>query len=137
MSEGAVTLSADGVILYCNARAAELLGRPLEQVLGTVLRDYLPPADQQALDAILSQARHEKWDGTGYSRKLKGEEIPLAARIFAAVDLWDALRSDRPYRKAWPDEKIRAHIASLRGSHCDVRVADAMLEVEWPPPGGS
>jgi PAS domain S-box-containing protein len=56
MSEGAVTLSADGVILYCNVRVAEMLGRPLDQVLGSALRNYLPPADQQALDAILAQA---------------------------------------------------------------------------------
>ena len=59
MSEGAVTLSADGVILYCNVRLAEMLGRPLDQVLGTALRNYLPPADQKALDAILAQARTE------------------------------------------------------------------------------
>ncbi len=57
MSEGAVTLSADGVILYCNVRLAEMLGRPLDQVLGTALRNYLPPADQQALDASLTAAR--------------------------------------------------------------------------------
>ncbi len=63
MSEGAVTLSADGVILYCNVRLAEMLGRPLDQVLGTALRNYLPPADQQALDAILAQA------GTAPSRR--------------------------------------------------------------------
>jgi putative nucleotidyltransferase with HDIG domain len=92
---------------------------------------YLRPA----LD--IPYCHHEKWDGTGYPRRLKGEEIPFAARIFAAVDVWDALRSDRPYRKAWPDEKIRTHITSLRGSHFDARVADAMLAVEWPPPPGS
>ena len=57
MSEGAVTLSADGVVLYCNIRFAEMLGRPLDQVLGSALRNYLPPADQQALDAILAQDR--------------------------------------------------------------------------------
>ncbi len=57
MSEGAVTLSADGAILYCNVRFAEILGRPLDQVLGTALRNYLPPADRQALDAIFAQAR--------------------------------------------------------------------------------
>ena len=59
MSEGAVTLSADGVILYCNVCLAEMLGRPLDQVLGTALRNHLLPADQQALDAILAQARTE------------------------------------------------------------------------------
>ena len=57
MSEGAVILSADGVILYSNVRLAEMLGRPLDQVLGAALRDYLPRADQQSLDAILAQAR--------------------------------------------------------------------------------
>ena len=56
MSEGAVTLSTDEVILYCNARFAEMLGMPLNQVLGTTLRNYMSPADQQALDAILAQA---------------------------------------------------------------------------------
>jgi PAS domain S-box-containing protein/putative nucleotidyltransferase with HDIG domain len=56
MSEGAVTLSADGVILYCNVRLAEMLGQPLDRVLGTALRNYLPPTDQQAVDAILAQA---------------------------------------------------------------------------------
>ena len=49
---------------------------------------------------------HEHWDGSGYPRGLKGEQIPLAARIFSAVDIWDALLSDRPYRKAWPREKV-------------------------------
>ncbi|MGB0385955.1 MAG: HD domain-containing phosphohydrolase [Ardenticatenaceae bacterium] len=72
---------------------------------------------------------HEKWDGTGYPRGLKGEEIPLAARIFAIVDVWDALRSDRPYRQAWPKKKVCQHIGSLSGSHFDPRLVDAFLEV--------
>ena len=62
---------------------------------------YLRPA----LD--IPYCHHEKWDGTGYPRGLKGEQIPLAARIFAVVDVWDALRSDRPYRGARHDEEIR------------------------------
>jgi putative nucleotidyltransferase with HDIG domain len=53
---------------------------------------------------------HERWDGTGYPDGLKGVEIPLPARIFAVVDVWDALTSDRPYRPAWPEEKALAHI---------------------------
>src|SRR5208337_687918 len=60
---------------------------------------YLRPA----LD--IPYCHHEKWNGMGYPRGLKGEEIPLAARIFAVVDIWDALRSDRPYRSAWSEEK--------------------------------
>ncbi len=75
--------------------------------------DYLHPA----LD--IPYCHHEKWDGTGYPRGLKGEEIPFAARIFAVVDVWDALLSDRPYRKGWPPEKVYEHIRSLSGSHFD------------------
>ncbi|HBY94641.1 MAG TPA: hypothetical protein DEP84_11895 [Chloroflexi bacterium] len=60
---------------------------------------------RSALD--IPYCHHEKWDGTGYPRGLKGEQIPLAARIFAVVDVWDALRCDHPYRTAWPEEKVR------------------------------
>jgi len=73
---------------------------------------------------------HEKWDGTGYPHGLKGEQIPLAARIFAVVDVWDALRSDRPYRPAWPAEKVQEHIRSLAGTHFDPQVAKMFLTLE-------
>jgi HD-GYP domain-containing protein (c-di-GMP phosphodiesterase class II) len=82
---------------------------------------YLRPA----LD--IPYCHHEKWDGTGYPRGLKGEEIPLAARLFAVVDVWDALRSDRPYRPAWPEDKVREHLRALRGLHFDPRVVDLFL----------
>lgn len=72
---------------------------------------------------------HERWDGSGYPRGLKGESIPLAARIFAIVDVWDALRSDRPYRRAWPAEKALAYIREQRGKHFDPRVVDAFQEI--------
>jgi putative nucleotidyltransferase with HDIG domain len=71
---------------------------------------------------------HEKWDGTGYPRGLKGEQIPLTARIFAVVDVWDALCSDRPYRAAWPKEKVLAYIQSLSGTHFDPNVVKVCLE---------
>ncbi len=61
---------------------------------------YLHPA----ID--IPYCHHEKWDGTDYPRGLKGEQIPLAARIFAVVDVWDALSYDRPYRTAWPEGKV-------------------------------
>jgi HD-GYP domain-containing protein (c-di-GMP phosphodiesterase class II) len=73
---------------------------------------------------------HEKWDGTGYPRGLMGEKIPLAARIFAVVDERDALCSDRPYRKAWPEEKVREHIRSLAGTHFDPQIVDRFLKLE-------
>ena len=71
---------------------------------------------------------HEKWDGTGYPRGLKGEEIPIAARIFAVVDVWDALTSDRPYRDAWPKEKTLKYIREQSGKHFDPQVVEAFLE---------
>jgi putative nucleotidyltransferase with HDIG domain len=73
-----------------------------------------------ALD--IPYCHHEKWDGTGYPRGLKGEQIPLTARIFTVVDVWDALISDRPYRKAWSEEKAREHIQAGSGTHFDPQV---------------
>ncbi|HET6261096.1 MAG TPA: HD domain-containing phosphohydrolase, partial [Chloroflexia bacterium] len=78
-----------------------------------------------ALD--IPYCHHEKWDGTGYPRGLMGEQIPLAARIFAVVDVHDALSSDRPYRAAWPPEKVREHIRMGAGTHFDPDVVDAFL----------
>ena len=72
---------------------------------------------------------HEKWDGTGYPRGLKGEEIPLPARLFSIVDVWDALHSDRPYRKAWPDAKIYDYLKSLSGTHFDPQIVDLFFRV--------
>jgi putative nucleotidyltransferase with HDIG domain len=84
---------------------------------------YLRPA----LD--IPYCHHEKWDGTGYPRGLRGEEIPLAARIFAVADVWDALRSDRPYRKAWSDEKALKYIREQAGKHFDPRVVEVFLQM--------
>jgi putative nucleotidyltransferase with HDIG domain len=84
---------------------------------------YLKPA----LD--IPYCHHEKWDGTGYPRGLKGKQIPLAARIFAVVDVWDALTSDRPYRKAWTKEKAIEHIKAGAGSHFDPKVVEAFLRM--------
>jgi len=72
---------------------------------------------RSALD--IPYCHHEKWDGSGYPRGLKGTEIPLAARIFAVVDVWDALLSDRPYRDGWPKEKVFEEIRRLSGTHFD------------------
>jgi len=72
---------------------------------------------------------HERWDGSGYPEGLKGEEIPLGARIVAAADVYDALTSDRPYRKALPKEEAIAELKRMRGVKLDPRVVDALLEV--------
>jgi putative nucleotidyltransferase with HDIG domain len=73
---------------------------------------------------------HEKWDGSGYPRGLKGEEIPFAARIFPVIDVYDALVSDRPYRKGMPIEEVKAIIRKDSGTHFDPRVVEAFLEME-------
>lgn len=72
---------------------------------------------------------HERWNGSGYPRGLKGEEIPLAARIFAVIDVWDALRSDRPYRLAWPEEKAREYLRSEAGIQFDAKIVDVFLKI--------
>jgi putative two-component system response regulator len=80
--------------------------------------EYLGPA----LD--IPYCHHEKWDGTGYPRGLKGEAIPFAARLFAVVDVWDALTSDRPYRPAWTQQKALEHIQNESGKHFEPLVVD-------------
>lgn len=83
---------------------------------------YLHPA----LD--IPYCHHEKWDGTGYPRGLKGEQIPFSARIFAVVDVWDGMRFDRPYRSGWPEEKVREYISALSGKQFDPRIVEVFLK---------
>jgi putative nucleotidyltransferase with HDIG domain len=73
---------------------------------------------------------HEKWDGTGYPQGIRGEQIPVSARIFAVIDVWDALRSNRPYRSAWTDNQARNYISQQSGKHFDPRVVDKFFELE-------
>jgi HD-GYP domain-containing protein (c-di-GMP phosphodiesterase class II) len=84
---------------------------------------YLRPA----LD--IPYCHHEKWDGTGYPRGLKAEAIPLAARIFAVADVWDALNSARPYRPAWPEGKILAYLRAQAGRQLDPQVVAVFTEI--------
>jgi PAS domain S-box-containing protein len=83
--------------------------------------DYLQPA------LSIPHLHHEKWDGTGYPHGLKGEVIPLAARLFAMVDVFDALTSDRPYRKAWSVEKAVEYIKEQSGKHFDPSLVNVFL----------
>lgn len=91
--------------------------------------DMLSPISylKQAID--IPYCHHEKWNGTGYPRGLHGTQIPLSARIFAVVDTWDAMRSNRPYRKSWTKTKTAQEIKSLAGTQFDPRVVDAFLHV--------
>ncbi len=84
--------------------------------------DYLKPA------LNIPYYHHEKWDGTGYPHKLKGEDIPLEARIFAIIDVYDALSHDRPYRKAWPKQKVIEYILSESGKHFDPNVVEIFIK---------
>jgi putative nucleotidyltransferase with HDIG domain len=97
--------------------------------------EMLSPITYLKSSLDIPYCHHEKWDGTGYPRGLKGEVIPLAARLFAIVDVWDALRSDRPYRKAWSVEKTLEHIKSLSGTHFDPKVVDYFLDMVEQPNG--
>lgn len=70
---------------------------------------------------------HEKWDGSGYPEGLEGRHIPLEARIFAIIDVWDALTSNRPYRDAWPEDKVAQHLREQAGKHFDPAIVDAFF----------
>ena len=83
---------------------------------------------QRAIDIPLSH--HEKWDGSGYPHGLKGEAIPLAARIFAVIDVFDALTHERPYKKAWTTEEALAEIKVQSGTHFDPQVVAAFLKLQ-------
>ena len=84
---------------------------------------YLKPA------LAIPRSHHERWDGSGYPEGLSGTDIPFEARIFAVVDVWDALTSDRPYRKAWTGRKALNYLRDQAGTLFDPRVVKAFLEV--------
>lgn len=109
---------------------------PLTEEEWTVMRrhpqyafDLMNPIPylRQALD--IPYGHHERWDGSGYPRGLKGEEIPLAARIFAVVDIWDALLYDRVYRAAWPEDKVVEYLKNTAGIELDPVIVDKFLEL--------
>ncbi len=93
----------------------------------TYATELLAPIEFLAPALPIPRCHHERWDGSGYPAGLKGEQIPLAARIFAVVDVYDALTSDRPYREAWTKERGIEHIASESGAHFDPAVVDEFM----------
>ncbi len=99
------------------------------------------PLGFPAIVTDITQYHHERWDGSGYPDRLKGEEIPLPARMFAIVDVWDALTSDRPYGHAWTYQKAREHLAQQSGKHFDPNIVSVFLNeciplTEFPPTRG-
>jgi putative two-component system response regulator len=113
LKEGPLTADEWEIMRQHPLKTAEILGHI----------SYLGPAMEIAL------YHHERWDGSGYPKNLKGEEIPFPARLFAIVDVWEALSSERHYRvrKSWSPQEIRAHIIKESGKHFDPEVAAAFL----------
>ena len=120
----------DGILLKPGALTVE--ERELIQQHPIYAFEMLKPIKflHPALD--IPYCHHEKWDGTGYPRGLKGEEIPFAARIFAVIDVWDALISNRPYRKGVAPADVRDGIRGQSGIHFDPHVVEAFLSMKDP-----
>jgi len=110
---------------------------PLTEEEWTIMRKH-PEYAYQLLSPItylrkalaIPYCHHERWDGSGYPQGLKGEQIPLAARIFAVVDIYDALSFARPYRDAWQEDKVIEYIKSLSGILLDPRVVELFLKMK-------
>jgi len=85
--------------------------------------EYLRPA------IPIPYSHHEWWNGSGYPQGLAGEQIPLSARIFAVIDVWDAMSSNRPYRKALPEDEVREYLKCSKGVHFDARVVEAFFDL--------
>jgi len=91
--------------------------------------EFLAPITFLKKSIDIPYCHHEHWDGTGYPRGLKGDEIPLAARIFTLIDVWDALCSDRCYRSAWPINEVKDYIISQSGKLFDPRITDIFIQL--------
>jgi HD-GYP domain-containing protein (c-di-GMP phosphodiesterase class II) len=91
--------------------------------------EWLSPIEYLRPALAIPYSHHEWWNGSGYPQGLAGEQIPLAARIFAVVDVYDALTSDRPYRKAWSQKKTMAYIQEQAGTHFDPLVVKTFQEL--------
>ena len=104
---------------YERMKAHSIIGR-------TLLRDS--KTDLLCMASDIAGCHHERWDGTGYPDRLKGEEIPLAARICAVADVLDALSSPRCYKPAWPEEKVKDEMQKSRGSYFQPELIDILME---------
>jgi HD-GYP domain-containing protein (c-di-GMP phosphodiesterase class II) len=118
----------DGILLKPGQLTEE--ERKLIQKHPVYAYEMLSPIDFLVPAIDIPYCHHEKWDGTGYPRGLKQDEIPFAARIFPIIDVWDALTSDRPYRKAMAQEEVRRIIKADSGRHFDPLVVEAFLDLQ-------
>jgi HD-GYP domain-containing protein (c-di-GMP phosphodiesterase class II) len=112
----------DGLLTPGEQEQMQTHPRVAEDMLSSI--EYLRPA------LNIPAYHHEWWNGQGYPHGLSGEQIPLAARIFAVVDAWDALLSDRPYRKAWTREHAISHLTEQSGKQFDPAVVKQFLELD-------
>lgn len=107
---------------------------PLDEAEWETMREH-PGYAKEMLEDIeflgsaldIPYCHHERWDGSGYPRGLAGEQIPLSARVFAIIDVWDALSNERPYRRAWSPDQVREKLLSESGKHFDPKVVAAFL----------
>ena len=95
--------------------------------------ELLKPIQFLAPALDIPYAHHERWDGSGYPRGLSGEAIPLAARVFAVADAWDALQYERPYREVWPEERVKEYLRQEAGRRFDPAVVSAFLRMVARP----
>ena len=94
--------------------------------------EMLSPIEYLCSTVDIPYCHHERWDGAGYPRGLKGERIPLAARLFAVADTWDSLHTDRLYRKAWPDDDVWRFLDEQAGAEYDPDAVKALRQVLTP-----
>lgn len=125
MKPGALTPEEFEVIKTHTSLGSEILTAADSQ-----FRQRLGKQSYLALAQSVARSHHEKWDGSGYPDGLTGEEIPLSARIVAVCDVYDAVTSDRVYKKAWPHAKAVALIKGEAGTHFDPAISQAFLQVE-------
>ncbi|HUE97648.1 MAG TPA: HD domain-containing phosphohydrolase [Anaerolineales bacterium] len=118
----------DGILLKPGALTDD--ERKLIQKHPVYAYEMLSPIDFLLPAIDIPYCHHEKWDGTGYPRGLKKDEIPFAARIFPVIDVWDALTSDRPYRKAVPHAEVRQRIKADSDKHFDPLVVEAFMDMK-------
>jgi HD-GYP domain-containing protein (c-di-GMP phosphodiesterase class II) len=92
-------------------------------------RDLIKPISYLSPAADIPYCHHEKWDGTGYPRGIQGDAIPIEARIFSVVDVWDAMRSKRSYREAIPETQVVEYLRTEKGRSFDPQIVDEFLNL--------
>jgi len=105
--------------------------RAIMETHTTIGADILSGSNNELLETarVIALTHHEKWDGSGYPRKLAGEAIPMEGRVAAVVDVFDALTSIRPYKKAWPIEEAVEDMRQNSGTHFDPKLVDHFMKI--------